>query len=129
MFVIDSCFSRQSLYNPLTGARPWPASVFFCHSKRPAVGPTVCSVAGLQSLVVGPISKASAAQRAGRAGRVRPGHCLRLCTEEDFLKLDAEMVGPRPHCRLATIKDPKCQPVQYFTVNHQGLRFRVQSLR
>lgn len=31
-----------------------------------------------------PISKASAAQRAGRAGRVRPGHCFRLCTEADF---------------------------------------------
>ena len=44
--------------------------------------------------MVGPISKASAAQRAGRAGRVRPGYCLRLCTEEDFQKLDAETVGP-----------------------------------
>ena len=28
MFVVDSCFSKQSLYNPLTGARPLHASVF-----------------------------------------------------------------------------------------------------
>ncbi|KAL4435416.1 hypothetical protein ABPG77_006178 [Micractinium sp. CCAP 211/92] len=57
VYVIDSCFAKQRCYNPLTG---------------------------LESLLIAPISKASAAQRAGRAGRVRPGHCFRLCTEEDF---------------------------------------------
>ena len=30
------------------------------------------------------ISKASGEQRSGRAGRTRPGHCYRLCTEGDF---------------------------------------------
>lgn len=35
---------------------------------------------GLNVLDVGPISQASAEQRAGRAGRVRPGRCLRLWT-------------------------------------------------
>lgn len=35
---------------------------------------------GMESLVVVPISKASANQRAGRAGRVGPGKCFRLYT-------------------------------------------------
>ncbi|MFN0084759.1 MAG: ATP-dependent helicase HrpB [Blastocatellia bacterium] len=39
---------------------------------------------GLPSLTVGRISKASAIQRAGRAGRTRPGRCLRLYTLQDF---------------------------------------------
>ncbi|KAB7494274.1 putative pre-mRNA-splicing factor ATP-dependent RNA helicase mog-4 [Armadillidium nasatum] len=36
---------------------------------------------GMESLVVVPISKASANQRAGRAGRVGPGKCFRLYTQ------------------------------------------------
>jgi ATP-dependent helicase HrpB len=39
---------------------------------------------GLPTLRVAPISRASAAQRAGRAGRTRPGRCLRLYTRGDF---------------------------------------------
>ena len=35
---------------------------------------------GLESLIVTPISRASARQRAGRAGRVSPGKCFRLYT-------------------------------------------------
>ena len=70
VFVVDSCFAKQAVYNPLTG---------------------------LQSLMVAPISRASASQRAGRAGRVRPGHCLRLCTEQDYLQLPADTVrAPSP---------------------------------
>jgi ATP-dependent helicase HrpB len=38
---------------------------------------------GLPSLVVDRISRASAKQRAGRAGRVRAGRCVRLYTEHD----------------------------------------------
>lgn len=38
-------------------------------------------VAGLERLVVGPISRASAQQRAGRAGRLFAGQCYRLYTE------------------------------------------------
>jgi ATP-dependent helicase HrpB len=40
---------------------------------------------GLPTLHVGRISKASAKQRAGRAGRTAPGHVLRLYSEEDYL--------------------------------------------
>lgn len=39
---------------------------------------------GLPSLRTRPISRASAIQRAGRAGRTEPGLCLRLYTEADF---------------------------------------------
>ena len=36
--------------------------------------------------MVSPISKASAKQRAGRAGRTRPGKCYRLYPERSFEK-------------------------------------------
>lgn len=38
----------------------------------------------VESLLVSPISQASANQRAGRAGRTRPGKCFRLYTEKTF---------------------------------------------
>ncbi|CAO2199533.1 unnamed protein product [Urochloa humidicola] len=50
VYVVDSGFSKQKCYNPISD---------------------------IESLVVAPISKASARQRAGRAGRVRPGKCFR----------------------------------------------------
>ncbi|KAE8673291.1 RNA helicase family protein isoform 2 [Hibiscus syriacus] len=58
VYVIDSGFSKQRFYNPITD---------------------------IENLVVAPISKASAKQRAGRAGRIRPGKCYRLYTEEYYL--------------------------------------------
>ncbi|KAG7891919.1 hypothetical protein KL936_001862 [Ogataea polymorpha] len=42
---------------------------------------------GLSTLLIAPISKASAAQRAGRAGREAPGKCYRLYRETDYFKL------------------------------------------
>ena len=42
------------------------------------------STTGMESLTVQEISKAQAAQRAGRAGRVSAGYCFRLYTEEAF---------------------------------------------
>jgi ATP-dependent RNA helicase DHX8/PRP22 len=39
---------------------------------------------GLDSLVITPISQASAKQRAGRAGRTGPGKCYRLYTESAY---------------------------------------------
>ncbi|MDR1908341.1 MAG: ATP-dependent RNA helicase [Spirochaetaceae bacterium] len=55
--VIDSGLSKLSYYNPKTFTA---------------------------SLVEGPISKASANQRKGRAGRTREGTCYRLYTRKDF---------------------------------------------
>ncbi|KAK9450630.1 P-loop containing nucleoside triphosphate hydrolase protein [Limtongia smithiae] len=59
VYVIDPGFSKQKVYNPRIR---------------------------VESLLVSPISKASAQQRAGRAGRTRPGKCFRLYTEESFKK-------------------------------------------
>lgn len=41
---------------------------------------------GMESLVIVPCSKASVNQRAGRAGRVRPGCCFRLYTKFSYEK-------------------------------------------
>lgn len=41
---------------------------------------------GMESLITVPCSKASANQRSGRAGRVRPGHCFRLYTKFSYEK-------------------------------------------
>lgn len=59
VYVVDPGFSKQKVYNPRVR---------------------------VESLLVSPISKASAQQRAGRAGRTRPGKCFRLYTEEAFKK-------------------------------------------
>lgn len=58
VYVVDPGFSKQRVYNPRIR---------------------------VESLLVSPISKASAQQRAGRAGRTRPGKCFRLYTEKDFM--------------------------------------------
>ncbi len=43
----------------------------------------------VQRLQIEPISQASARQRAGRCGRIAPGTCIRLYSEEDFNRRDA----------------------------------------
>ena len=45
---------------------------------------TYNSKLGMDSLIVAPISQASAKQRAGRAGRTGPGHCYRLYSAHIF---------------------------------------------
>ncbi|KAI5078645.1 hypothetical protein GOP47_0006316 [Adiantum capillus-veneris] len=57
VFVIDPGFAKQKVYNPRIR---------------------------VESLLVSPISKASAHQRAGRAGRTQAGKCFRLYTERSF---------------------------------------------
>lgn len=56
-YVVDPGFAKQNVYNPKLG---------------------------LDSLVITPISQASARQRAGRAGRTGPGKCYRLYTESAY---------------------------------------------
>ncbi|KAG2261455.1 hypothetical protein Bca4012_013798 [Brassica carinata] len=56
-YVVDPGFAKQNVYNPKQG---------------------------LESLVITPISQASAKQRAGRAGRTGPGKCYRLYTESAY---------------------------------------------
>jgi pre-mRNA-splicing factor ATP-dependent RNA helicase DHX15/PRP43 len=57
VYVIDPGFSKQKVFNPRSR---------------------------IESLLVSPISRASAHQRAGRAGRTRPGKCFRLYTNQSF---------------------------------------------
>ncbi|HEY2615219.1 MAG TPA: ATP-dependent helicase HrpB [Chthoniobacterales bacterium] len=45
---------------------------------------------GINTLLVEKISRASADQRAGRAGRTAPGHCFRLWTEREHLERAAQ---------------------------------------
>mmetsp|Transcript_5529 Transcript_5529/g.10157 ORF Transcript_5529/g.10157 Transcript_5529/m.10157 type:complete len:1144 (-) Transcript_5529:51-3482(-) len=56
-YVVDPGFCKQNVYN---------------------------AKLGMDSLVVTPISQASANQRSGRAGRTGPGKCFRLYTEQAF---------------------------------------------
>ncbi|KAF2433828.1 putative ATP-dependent RNA helicase [Tothia fuscella] len=56
---------------------------------------------GLDSLLVKPVSKSSAIQRQGRAGREAPGKCYRLYTEKDYLSLEKETTPEILRCDLA----------------------------
>jgi len=63
VYVIDPGFAKQKVYNPRIR---------------------------VESLLVSPISRASAQQRAGRAGRTQPGKCFRLYTEKAFNELEPQ---------------------------------------
>lgn len=77
VFVIDGCFTKLAFFNPITG---------------------------VEALLTAPVSKASARQRAGRAGRSRPGKCFRLCTQEHFrTKLAKETIPQMQRTNLATV--------------------------
>lgn len=67
VYVIDPGFAKQKVYNPRIR---------------------------VESLLVSPISRASARQRAGRAGRTQPGKCFRLYTEQSFHKDLQETTHP-----------------------------------
>ncbi|KAG6360278.1 hypothetical protein INS49_011335 [Diaporthe citri] len=59
-YVVDSGFVKERAYNPISG---------------------------IETLTAVPTSKAAASQRAGRAGRTRPGKCYRLYKEETYMGL------------------------------------------
>merc|ERR1719397_335117 len=67
VYVVDPGFSKQKVYNPRIR---------------------------VESLLVTPISKASAKQRAGRAGRTRPGKAFLLYTESAFAQELQEQTYP-----------------------------------
>ncbi|KAG1521224.1 hypothetical protein G6F52_006935 [Rhizopus delemar] len=58
---------------------------------------------GMEALVVTPVSKASALQRAGRAGRVRPGKTFRLYTEETYNSLRDTSIPEIQRSNLAPV--------------------------
>ncbi|OMH85218.1 Pre-mRNA-splicing factor ATP-dependent RNA helicase-like protein cdc28 [Zancudomyces culisetae] len=67
VYVIDPGFCKQNIYNPRSG---------------------------VESLQVVPVSRASANQRAGRAGRVGPGKCFRLYTQHSYLNELEDSTSP-----------------------------------
>lgn len=58
---------------------------------------------GIETLTAVPISKASATQRAGRAGRTKPGKCLRLYTEQSYAALPDVTVPEIQRSNLAPV--------------------------
>lgn len=58
---------------------------------------------GVDQLVVTPISKNSATQRAGRAGREAPGKCFRIYTEDTFQTLAENTVPEILRCNLSGV--------------------------
>ncbi|XP_021907627.1 probable pre-mRNA-splicing factor ATP-dependent RNA helicase DEAH9 isoform X2 [Carica papaya] len=70
---------------------------------KPSLWKVSNDISDIESLVVAPISKASARQRAGRAGRVRPGKCYRLYTEGFFVnEMSAEGIPEMQRSNLAS---------------------------
>ncbi|MCK4515759.1 MAG: ATP-dependent RNA helicase, partial [Spirochaetaceae bacterium] len=108
--VIDSGFSKMNFYNPRTFT---------------------------SSLVEGPISKASANQRKGRAGRTQPGVCYRLhpreeherrtlFTTEEIYRTDLSEVV----LRMAEIGITDFQSFDFISPpGRQGIAGAVESLR
>jgi ATP-dependent RNA helicase DDX35 len=76
VYVVDSGFVKLRAFNPLTG---------------------------IETLTATPVSKASATQRAGRAGRTKPGKCYRLYTEASFQSLDEATVPEIQRSNLAPV--------------------------
>ncbi|KAH6683321.1 P-loop containing nucleoside triphosphate hydrolase protein [Halenospora varia] len=76
VYVVDTGFVKLRAYNPLTG---------------------------IETLTATPVSKASATQRAGRAGRTKPGKCYRLYTESSFQLMEEATVPEIQRSNLAPV--------------------------
>jgi ATP-dependent RNA helicase DDX35 len=74
VYVVDSGFVKLRAYDPKTG---------------------------IETLIATPVSKAAAAQRAGRAGRTKPGKCFRLYTEDAYRSLGDSSVPEVQRSNLA----------------------------
>jgi ATP-dependent RNA helicase DDX35 len=61
------------------------------------------SVLGIENLSIVPVSKASATQRSGRAGRTRPGKCLRLYPESVYEGLEEATFPELARSNLAPV--------------------------
>lgn len=72
----------------------------------------------VEQLRIEPISRASANQRAGRCGRIGPGICIRLYSEEDFKSRDAftdpEILRSSLASVILRMKALKLQDVEEF---------------
>lgn len=86
--VVDSGYKRQASFNPRTG---------------------------VTKLSLKRISQASAAQRSGRAGRLAPGHCLRLWSQEE-------------QGRLLKADEPEILHTDLIPMVHDGACWGVKSL-
>ena len=79
---------------------PRIAHVIDCgYAKMPFFDP----YSGFDRLIICPISRASAQQRAGRAGRVRAGKCYRMYSEKDFLNMQVDTTPEIQRCQLSTL--------------------------
>ncbi|KAL3480120.1 ATP dependent RNA helicase [Aspergillus californicus] len=76
VYVIDCGFAKLRAYNPTTG---------------------------IETLTAVPISKAAAVQRAGRAGRTKPGKCFRLYTQQAYERLPEATVPEIQRANLASV--------------------------
>lgn len=76
VYVVDCGFAKLRAYNPSTG---------------------------IETLTAVPISKAAAVQRAGRAGRTKPGKCFRLYTQQAYELLPDATVPEIQRSNLAPV--------------------------
>jgi ATP-dependent RNA helicase DDX35 len=74
LYVVDSGFVKLRAFNPTTG---------------------------IETLTATPISRASSTQRAGRAGRTKPGKCFRLYTEASHSSLPPTSIPEIQRSNLA----------------------------